>query len=158
MADLPDDWEDRLDEMIARAEEASRQAANARFDELTAAQTWTGETDTSCPRVPIPGECHPFYFRNGFVLDWINGLSDVAGDHLLIPKPVNLARLIAGPSDPEPWNVAQDVITLTRRVCYGLAPYVGRPFVYRWNVAVDDLGRAVATDAHIVYREGPDHA
>lgn len=151
MDDLPDDWEDRLDEAIARAEQDSRQATNARFGEITAAQTWTGETDTSGPRIPLPGECHPFYARNGFVLDWINGISYLDSHTLCIPKPrrLNLAEM---PTDGPP-DISQDIITLTRHRCFGFVPYVGRPFVYAWEAAIDGLGRAVATDAHIRYTD-----
>jgi hypothetical protein len=41
--------------------------------------------------------------------------------------------------------------TLERRKCQGPAPYVGRPFAYRWDVLVDDLGRWIAGDLEIHY-------
>jgi hypothetical protein len=53
------------------------------------------------------------------------------------------------------WSVEDDeeirTWQLRKERCAGSAPYVGRPFVYTWTVATDDMGRAIATDAKIVY-------
>jgi hypothetical protein len=39
----------------------------------------------------------------------------------------------------------------TVKKAWGLAPYVGPPFVYMWRVAVDDLGRSVSGESWIEY-------
>lgn len=135
MTDLPDGWRDRFNEL-------DRRATNTRFDQIVTSQTWPGELPSSGPRVPPPGECHPFYAGNGFLRGWINNPD--AGQWVRVLKPRSLT--IPEMSTDGPPDVSQDTITLTRRRCYGAAPYVGRPFVYTWDVVVDGLGRAVAGD------------
>jgi hypothetical protein len=44
-------------------------------------------------------------------------------------------------------------MTLIRCMAWGPAPYVGRPFVYVWQFATDELGRAVAGDSYIFYTD-----
>ncbi|HEX5494188.1 MAG TPA: hypothetical protein VFX70_06390, partial [Mycobacteriales bacterium] len=135
-------------------------STNARFDALVAG--WTDDDSDFLPgtNIPKPGRCHPYYAQNGAVLDWINGLTFEDSHVLCVPKPPpSLARLITETNfDTEPPTASQDVITLTRSYCAGLAPYVGRPFVYRWAVAKDGLGRTVAGEMHIHYIAAAGHS
>lgn len=57
------------------------------------------------------------------------------------------------PFDPDAPIVAEEIRahTLTKHKAYATAPYVGRPFIYRWNVAIDELGRMIAGEARIHY-------
>ncbi|HET6291005.1 MAG TPA: hypothetical protein VFG15_30210 [Amycolatopsis sp.] len=43
---------------------------------------------------------------------------------------------------------------LVKRKAFGMAPYVGRRFVYVWYFATDELGRAIASDARIAHTDG----
>lgn len=97
--------------------------------------------------VAAPDTCHPAYAgRYPWLRDWLN--EPDGRDHLVImfPRPVRV------------WTEADaDVTTvpepprhmLTRRKARGPAPYVGRPYVYQWRVAVDGLGRQVAGSVEI---------
>lgn len=135
MDDLPDG-------LVARLNELARRSTNARFDRIVTDQEWPGELPTSGPRVPPPGECHPFYAGNGFLRGWINDADAGQWVHVLRPRRLTIPEMS---TDGQP-DVSQDTITLTRRRFYGAAPYVGRPFVYAWDVAIDEFGRAVAGD------------
>lgn len=55
--------------------------------------------------------------------------------------------------DLSPINIQVETRKLNVRQAAGPAPYVDRPFVYRWRVAEDDSGRWVAGSAEIVYIE-----
>lgn len=44
-----------------------------------------------------------------------------------------------------------DKHTLKISKAYGVAPYVGHPFVYMWKVATDELGRSIAGRSWIQY-------
>lgn len=104
---------------------------------------------------PAPLEWHPAYRDHTWLLDWLEGRSEFRQDAVQIPfvSPMRLE-----PYDPGA-PIVPDVIrahTLTKRKAIGLAPYVGRPFVYFWSFAIDDLGRAVAGDTRIRYAD-PDY-
>lgn len=57
------------------------------------------------------------------------------------------------PYDPDAPIVPDEIRahTLTKQKAQALAPYVGRPFIYRWYVAIDELGRMIAGEARIHY-------
>lgn len=98
---------------------------------------------------PAPLEWHPAYRGQTWLLDWIEGRGERRADivKVQILKPIRLQDY-----DREP--DVTDILstrTLTKRKARGLAPYVGRPFIYRWYFAADELGRAVAGDVQIIY-------
>lgn len=109
-------------------------------------------------RVPPPLEWHPAYAGHTHLLDWLQDTGPDAGySTLRIPVLPSLTkRLLADlRGDPEPAGVPlPEEIVLTKHSAVGLAPYVGRPFIYKWRVATDHLGRAVAGDSWIVYTDG----
>lgn len=97
---------------------------------------------------PIPLEWHPFYGEHAGLLDWLN---QPGGSHAVMvarTEPMRITAIDLDPmaADPEPWM-------LSKRKAFGLAPYVGRPFVYAWQFATDQLGRAIAGESRIVYRD-----
>lgn len=105
---------------------------------------------------PWPGQWHPFYEPNREALTaWLDGTGlqhDVI--HLYRPRPMRITdyRPDAPPLDTiDKWE--RDVITLTRKRFYGIAPYVGDPFVYVWTVGVDHLKRYVCSEAAIRYTQ-----
>jgi hypothetical protein len=95
---------------------------------------------------PLPFEWHPRYAAHvDALLKWL--MDENASLCYRVPRSM---RMVAS-FDPEPVETSRSFDMLTRMRCVGLAPYVGEPFVYRWNVGIDDLGRAVATDSWIHY-------
>jgi hypothetical protein len=97
-------------------------------------------------QVPMPGDCHPAYADDKQLLRaW---LTDGKRDVLRLPVPERF-RVTEDPS-----SLTIRVRTFTKREAAAPAPYVGRPFRYRWWVGTDDLGRSVASDAGRWYRPG----
>lgn len=100
---------------------------------------------------PAPLEWHPAYRSHTWLLDWLEGRR---GEY---PTPVIqfpiLKPLRFKPYDPDAPIVPDEIRahTLTKQRARGLAPYVGRPFMYCWNVATDELGRTIAGEAQIRY-------
>jgi hypothetical protein len=96
----------------------------------------------------MPGDCHPAYADKPFIRDWLNG-PNKPRDYILVPI---LRSAFASYDVPtEPIALSPRTMMLMRKRCAGPAPYVGDPFCYEWEVAVDDLGRVVAGDARIQY-------
>lgn len=97
---------------------------------------------------PIPLEWHPFYREYTELLDWLN---QPGGSHVVMvarmePIRIDATELYPMAPSPEPW-------VLDKRKAWGPAPYVGRPFVYAWQYATDQLGRAIAGESRIAYRD-----
>lgn len=95
--------------------------------------------------VPSPGDCHPALRRIAHAIVPMLDADQPDRLHIQIPLPPKLQPL---KSDPGPLT-ADDVLgpptsLLTIRRAWGPAPYVGRPFVYTWRVATDELGRHIA--------------
>lgn len=91
----------------------------------------------------MPGEVHPAYTGHRWLVDWLDGGTPLASDHVRIPIPDPITL-------PRP-----DTHVMTRRKAWGPAPYVGRPFVYQWYVGEDELGRMVGgCTTWIRYLEG----
>lgn len=99
---------------------------------------------------PMPLEWHPWYRDKTWLLDWLNGATGYPASHVKIPvvPPLRVAYSV-NPEDSATLNT----VTLTKHRAQGWAPYVGRPFVYAWTVAVDELGRGIANDSERVYVE-----
>lgn len=104
--------------------------------------------------VPAPLECHPYYRdRHPLIKDWLDG-KNFGGYSLQLPV-APVVRSIIDPGPP-PWELSssRDRVTLRKQRAAGLAPYVGDPFVYTWNVAVDDYGRMACGESSITYLDG----
>jgi hypothetical protein len=68
-----------------------------------------------------------------------------------IPVMQKLSWAEYSPANIEPVSSSLDVRTLDVRRAWGPAPYVGRPFAYMWDVAMDEFGRWVAGPSEIKY-------
>jgi hypothetical protein len=98
---------------------------------------------------PAPLEWHPAYRGHTQLLDWLEG--DSIEDRFVLPVMVR-ARVGYYQADaPVVIPKTFKAHTLVKREAQGLAPYVGRPFIYRWMVAVDELGRGVGGESRIVH-------
>lgn len=96
---------------------------------------------------PSPLEWHPAYADKTWLIDWLNERGQYADRHEMV-LPVSRRLTFTLDLAPTSADVSQHRV-LVRKRCVGAAPYVGRPFVYAWNAAVDDLGRAIAGEARI---------
>ena len=101
--------------------------------------------------VPAPLEWHPFYRDKTWLLDWLERRGPYGKLHDIRIPIVRRVR----PADIESptQDATMNVLIMSRHRCVGPAPYVGRPFVYTWNVGVDNLGRCIAGESRIVYTE-----
>jgi hypothetical protein len=101
-----------------------------------------------------PGTCHPAYAdKQEVILNWLANSQD-SYYPLLVPYMTPLRSWLNGRDDPANGPVqpiGMNHHTLRREKAAGPAPYVGRPFVYVWHIAVDELGRQVAGPAERVY-------
>lgn len=97
-----------------------------------------------------PGEVHPWYASSGaltMVRYWLEHSDTLFTRVLVLPS-------VPATWDPQTESIDVHVheVALTRRQAWGRAPYVGCPFVYTWQVAVDSHGRQVAErESHIAY-------
>ncbi len=96
--------------------------------------------------IPMPGEIHPAYADQATHLQsWLAGAGP---PYVQVPVLHRPSIHWSAPADEK--VSAEPVVagcTITRRTCFGPAPYVGRPFGYTWPDGVDELGRCVAGDA-----------
>jgi hypothetical protein len=100
----------------------------------------------------MPGDWDPAYADRPELADWVEGRGGADSNHVCFPYPLrSMAAEIMSGGETDPSRPAFAVRTMTKRKCAGPAPYVGRPFRYEWWVGVDNLGRAIAGDARIVY-------
>jgi hypothetical protein len=97
-------------------------------------------------RIPDPLEWHPAY--SGMVDLLMQFLEDDSRNVWLVPRVPRISYDWAS-KDPEPVEI--ETWELRKERAAGSAPYVGRPFAYTWTVATDAMGRAIATDAKIMY-------
>ncbi|MGH3549020.1 MAG: hypothetical protein ACRDQU_13095 [Pseudonocardiaceae bacterium] len=97
---------------------------------------------------PAPLEWHPFYRDHTWLIDWLNGDPAYPNISMRLPicRPVGLWNLSQDPS-----VLTDNTLLLTKDKAWGLAPYVGPPFVYMWYIAADQFGRAIAGESRIVY-------
>ena len=108
------------------------------------------------PAVPSPLEWHPAYADKTHLLDWLNEVGPYAkmwDIKLAIAPRFNFASFASYTETEQPAITAPSfkTIVLHRQKCWGPAPYVGKPFVYMWNAAVDELGRGIAGESRIEY-------
>jgi len=100
--------------------------------------------------VPMPMTCHPHYAR---MAEGIRKSLDTGGS-LRVAEPRHLAAAFTSEEAPKPIaDTPTRVRTLDVKECTGPAPFVGDPRMQRgayfWKVAADDLGRHVASEAHL---------
>jgi len=95
-----------------------------------------------------PGVMHPAFEQWPILKDWIEGRGELA-DRYNVKYPIMPPVRFSFEPEPEPIGPGCDIGVITKHKCAGLAPYVGRPFVYWWWVGVDQLGRAIASEARI---------
>lgn len=100
---------------------------------------------------PSPLEWHPAYRDRTWLLDWLEGRHGLTNHQIVLP--IKPAPTIASYLD-NPDGLGNGTVILTRHWAMGWAPYVGRPFVYMWFVAFDNLGRSIAGESRIVYTDG----
>lgn len=140
-----------FEEAMERLRELSERAEAAEFERLTTGLD-VGDPDTPLPNCPMPLEFHPAYRGQTWLLDWLNRTGAYADrQHIVVMKPQRPATFMAADEVSPTTAAVPERITLTRRTCAGGAPYVGRPFCYRWDAGVDDFGRCVAGEARIQY-------
>ncbi len=102
--------------------------------------------------IPAPLEWHPAYRDRTWLIDWLEGkTAEYPADRILLPI-LPVLRLFERGLDPT-YPQSAGTLVLTKRKAWGWAPYVGRPFVYVWYVATDDLGRSIAGESRIVYTD-----
>ena len=97
-----------------------------------------------------PGTSHPAYDK--IAVDWAR-----VGEQLLLPfstPPMPLADYTS-----ETWPITDHlrVHVLVRKRFAGPAPFVGdptNPALYVWHVLIDELGRGIAGEAELLYRDG----
>jgi hypothetical protein len=101
--------------------------------------------------VAPPLEWHPYYRHLTHLLDWLNEDGSFAKhDSIHVPH-LRFHRIQTNKDDND--NSIIETLTLTRRKAAGLAPYVGKPFIYEWNIGIDRYGRQIAGESHIKYIE-----
>ena len=108
-------------------------------------------------KCPMPLEWHPAYADKTHLVDWLNEVGPY-GKMWDIRLSVITSKLTAVAKD-DASDITTDITTdrgwryrvLHRQRCWGAAPYVGEPFVYMWNAAIDEVGRAIAGESHIEY-------
>lgn len=105
---------------------------------------------TSSRTPPMPLEWHPAYRDKTWLYDWLLGRGPYQTDRVKIPFVKSLLA-VAREGEPVPEADPMKEFVLTKNQAAAPAPYVGEPFCYVWTVAVDDLGRGIATDSEIHY-------
>jgi hypothetical protein len=107
---------------------------------------------THIPTVPDPNDCHPaLSHAANFVREYDQNVVQIMA---LNNKHVRCSAEHINPSDFVPTKK----LVLTRKRCMGPAPFVGSPrntAMYEWSVWVDDYGRYISGDAHLIWRYGP---
>jgi len=97
---------------------------------------------------PAPLEWHPAYRRHTDLLAWLDDPKGYPAVQVPFLEPPRVTA--DDPADPIK-DTKIRVHTLTKQRAQGLAPYVGRPFIYRWTVATDQVGRSIAGESRIEY-------
>ena len=99
---------------------------------------------------PPPLEWHPYYASHTYLIDWLNEVGDFAR-HPEIRLPKIRSKNTYVYENEITTDIGWSEIVLHRVRCWGRAPYVGAPFIYVWNAAIDDYGRAIAGESTIHY-------
>lgn len=96
---------------------------------------------------PSPLEWHPAYREKTYLIDWLNRVGHLANKEVVQYYDYRLESLAERIEKGPFGSTAFTVKTLTRQKCWGPAPYTGRPFIYMWFAAVDELGRGIAGES-----------
>jgi hypothetical protein len=100
--------------------------------------------------LPLPSEVHSWYADKPWVLNWVAGKIPQFDKYMLrIPVIPSVRAYLVENIDTYPSMVRE--IQMTRQQAWGLAPYVGDPFIYTWWVGTDTYGRQVSSGAEIQY-------
>lgn len=136
------------DEFIERFREAMEyQRKRHEAVVLEVAEQSLGQVATdSCPP---PLSWHPYYRGKTWLIDWLNGKSDIPEWDIRIP--IIERRSVFAESDIHLARPSMRTLHVTKRRAWGLAPWVGRPFHYEWYIGTDELGRHIAGESRIIY-------
>lgn len=99
---------------------------------------------------PPPLSWHPFYRGKTWLIDWLNGKSDLPEWDIVLPATTQVSALADMTEDPIPM---MRTMRMTKRRAWGQAAWTGRPFHYEWYVGTDEVGRHVAGESRIVYED-----
>lgn len=95
---------------------------------------------------PPPNTAHPALAHQA---TFVRQLMADGRHNIILPRPQRASFLAYG--DGATVEKSATTLLTVHRV-WGLAPYVGDPFIYVWSVAVDGSKRWVAGDSHSQYR------
>jgi len=97
---------------------------------------------------PAPLEWHPAYreWERTGLIHWINE-HDNYQYRIHVPFPLRVNSWVNNPSEVDQWTE----LVLTKHKAYGWAPYVGKPFIYVWYVAIDQFNRWISGESWIEY-------
>jgi hypothetical protein len=100
-----------------------------------------------------PNEWHPAYNdHRDVLLDWLEGRRPGNPYELYLPR-LSPQLLRFEPYDPA--APIRDMLPKAHRLVRNRAtrpvPYIGRPCVYAWWYAVDELGRGIAGPGELIY-------
>lgn len=142
---MDDEWVDELLRRLAalKAEHDARVVA-----EIAAHGFADDDGSTGAGGPPRPLYWHPWYRGKTWLWEWLE--SDDQAIRLPVRRPIRFERY-----DPDaPVSASPKGVLLRKHLAAGPAPYVGRPFWYRWNVAVDEWGRTIAGEVRVTYEDG----
>jgi hypothetical protein len=96
--------------------------------------------------IPPPESCHDFYKQSQWIRDYLD-TKEVQSSAICVAERNRSVVSILDDSYHDPYHI----FTVAIKTAWGIAPYVGRPFVYTWNYITDHEGRSAAGKAHIHY-------
>lgn len=143
---MSDDEADRFAELLRHLEAQADEHVRYMTDSMEPMLDRTADARY----VPVPLDWHPAYAHRTDLIDWLNEIGPWAHLHdIRLP----IAERVTWVKDDAtyPPGPTMKVRVLTRQRCVGRAPYVGDPFIYTWNVSIDDEGRAIAGESRIQY-------
>lgn len=148
---MSDGWDDDLERALAQIHAIADAEETTWLAEMAIGLEAVPEAPSAeSNRPPAPGEFHPYYEpRRQWLTHWLDNETTW---HVRMPVPPVL-RLVYEPVY-NPWDMGKENV-LQRRHTWGVAPYVGDPFVYAWWCASDDYGRWIAGSATTIHYTGP---
>lgn len=139
------------DEEMRRLEQALSQLRAIGEAELHVALEQQADASPDYSWPPAPNTAHPWHEKHADTVR--HYMTEGQWDVMVAPPRKPLHRLLSQPMDAAPrFDDRPQPIRMEVRRAAGLAPYVGREFVYEWKVAVDPYNRWVAGDATPRYR------
>ena len=106
-------------------------------------------------RQPLPLVWHPSYLGRPELLDWLNNTGEDANPAVLeLPMPSICPLRVNEHGRITAVRLSRRNFTLTRRAVTAPAPFTGDPRsqsgTYEWQIATDDVGRSIASEAELV--------